>query len=890
MVSQMPIAIQCDSCDARFAVKDNLAGKKIRCIKCKTVVSVPTIQGSAAKPSASPQQTNTSATHTIAESARIARPAKQVPTEPAESQPLKARVVRPQQTSSAATRATSAPPRTSRPSTDIRQTDIRQTDKSGNQEPRKASIPSKAFDPPPRDFDAFHDKVLSSFESDRIERVPVEWSYRIGIGLVSIVMVALPLIYLAIIGLVAWGTYYHAVNHTSMMTAAAAAGTGRNQGKGVVFAFLAYAALIIMGIVMILFMLKPIFSRPSNNSGRRSLKPDDEPLLFDFVDQICDIVGAPQPKRIDIDCNINASAGFNRGIWSMFGHDLVLTIGMPLVAGLTMRQFAGVLAHEFGHFAQGTGMRVSYLIRSISYWFTRVVYERDSWDEKLENWSRSIDIRIGWIFYLTRLSVWLTRRILWLLMVTGHAVSGFLLRQMEYDADRHEARVAGSDIFASTARQLSVLGVAHQGALSDLGQFYDEGRLGDNLPKLIALNVEQIPAKLLKKLQDHEATAETSIFDTHPADRDRIASAARENSNGIFALPSPASHLFRRFDFHARAVTWDFYKEVFGEELKKESIHPVDQLVERQKIQNESFKALRRFFQGHFSWYRPMPSPVNVWDAPSMPKQFAKALPEHRQTMLTAAPEYAKAWKRYDKADSLLIEIKLAKALITAGVTVKRTDFSIPLTTRRQVSDAEESAGLRQGRMEPKLRAFEEAAADRLYTALQLARVPQIAQKLKANEYFDYDLDQLLQMFLHINERLGQLMEIRDGQIVLGKLLSILADGNENAAIFERIHNQMTELNDLIVDMHSSFQQTPYPFDHAKADISMAQYMLKTLPDHENPVEIYEAADTIGNSLPPLQARVLGRLCQFVEQVESALGMSVLEDPPEDDDDDGDDE
>ena len=882
----MPVAIQCVSCDARFAVKDELAGKKIRCIKCKAVISVPTVHKSAtAGPSAAAQQTNMSATHVTAESARTPRPAKLVVSEPGEKQPLKASMVRPQQTSSATTNANSASQRASQSITEARQKNERSDPDS-----LKASIPSKAFDPPPRDFDAFHDKVLNSFESDRIERVPVEWSYRIGIALVSIVMVALPVIYLTIIGLVAWGTYFHAVNHTSIISSAAGAGSGRNQGKGVVFAFLAYAAPILMGIVMILFMLKPIFSRPSNNSGRRSLKPDDEPLLFDFVDQICDIVGAPQPKRIDIDCNINASAGFNRGIWSMFGHDLVLTIGMPLVAGLSMRQFAGVLAHEFGHFAQGTGMRVSYLIRSISYWFTRVVYERDSWDEKLEDWSRSIDIRIGWIFYLTRFSVWLTRRILWLLMVTGHAVSGFLLRQMEYDADRHEARVAGSNIFASTARQLSVLGVAHQGALSDLGQFYDEGRLGDNLPKLIALNVEQIPAKLLSKLRDHEAKAETSIFDTHPADRDRIASAARENSNGIFSLPSPASHLFRRFDFHARAVTWDFYKEVFGEELKKESIHPVDQLVERQKIQNESFKALRRFFQGHFSWYRPMPSPVSVWDTPSQPKQFAKALPQHRQTMLAAAPGYAKAWKRFDKADTLLIEIKLAKALITAGVNVKSTDFSIPLTTRRQVSDAEESAGVRQGRMEPKLRAFEEAAADRLYTALQLARVPQIASKLKDKEFYDYDLDQLLQMFLHINERLGQLMEIRDGQIVLGKLLSILSDGNENAAVFEKIHSQMTELNDLIVDMHSSFQQTPYPFDHAKADISMAEYMLKTLPDHENPVEIYEAADTIGNSLPPLQARVLGRLCQFVEQVESTLGMPLLEDPPEDDDDDQDDE
>jgi hypothetical protein len=67
----------------------------------------------------------------------------------------------------------------------------------------------------------------------------------------------------------------------------------------------------------------------------------------------------------------------------MFGNDLVLTIGMPLVAGMSLRQFAGVLAHEFGHFSQGAGMRLSFIIRSINLWFMRVVYERDDWDERL---------------------------------------------------------------------------------------------------------------------------------------------------------------------------------------------------------------------------------------------------------------------------------------------------------------------------------------------------------------------------------------------------------------------------------------------------------------------------------------------------------------------------
>ena len=102
-------------------------------------------------------------------------------------------------------------------------------------------------------------------------------------------------------------------------------------------------------------MFKPILSRPKRKERDWSLDPDDEPLVFAFVNKVCDVVRAPKPKRIDIDTNVNASASFRRGMLSMLGNDLVLTIGLPLVAGLTLRQLAGVLAHEFGHFFSGRG-------------------------------------------------------------------------------------------------------------------------------------------------------------------------------------------------------------------------------------------------------------------------------------------------------------------------------------------------------------------------------------------------------------------------------------------------------------------------------------------------------------------------------------------------------
>ena len=59
-------------------------------------------------------------------------------------------------------------------------------------------------------------------------------------------------------------------------------------------------------------------------------------------------------------------------------------------------------------------------------------------------------------------------------MVAGHGVSCLMLRQMEFDADRYEARVAGSDTFVQTCQALGLLQVASQAAMNELQMSWRE--------------------------------------------------------------------------------------------------------------------------------------------------------------------------------------------------------------------------------------------------------------------------------------------------------------------------------------------------------------------------------------------------------------------------------
>jgi Zn-dependent protease with chaperone function len=181
--------------------------------------------------------------------------------------------------------------------------------------------------------------------------IPRAMGYRLGMVLVALLMICIPLIYLAIVGAVGWGVWWHLSHNTPMLTAT-------HNPRGTILMFVLYLMPAAVGLGIVIVMFKPLLMLGGGRAGTFSLEPAEEPRLHAFVDMVCSLIGAPPPKRIDVDCDVNASASFRAGMLSLFlPGDLVLTIGMPLVAGMNTRQFAAILAHEFGHFAQGTAMR-----------------------------------------------------------------------------------------------------------------------------------------------------------------------------------------------------------------------------------------------------------------------------------------------------------------------------------------------------------------------------------------------------------------------------------------------------------------------------------------------------------------------------------------------------
>ena len=76
-----------------------------------------------------------------------------------------------------------------------------------------------------------------------------------------------------------------------------------------------YLGPAVAGGILIFFMVKPFFGAKTKSRSPSRWDPVKEPLLFAFVQKICGLVGAPAPCRIDVDCQVNASASLRRGFW-----------------------------------------------------------------------------------------------------------------------------------------------------------------------------------------------------------------------------------------------------------------------------------------------------------------------------------------------------------------------------------------------------------------------------------------------------------------------------------------------------------------------------------------------------------------------------------------------
>jgi len=390
-----------------------------------------------------------------------------------------------------------------------------------------------------------------------VPRCRISLFYQLGLLLVAGIMVLLPIAYLAFAALAGYLVYWYALHARRMLYDSPVS------VHGLILRLVFYLGPIIGGMVAVFFMFKPLLARRRKPAEPLELNPAELPRVYQLIAHVSDLLRVRVPRRIWLDCELNASAGFRRGLMSFLGRDLVVTIGLPLVAGLNTRQLAAVVAHELGHCTQGLAMRLGYLIDRIDGWFARVVFERDTWDEALDEWDSSVDDwRLSLIVGCARFGVGFSRKVLTLLMLIGHAASCFLSRQMEYHADACASEVAGSQGLESLLVRVQELNVLAEMVHPTLRQLWQKRRqLPDSVPEFYEQMEQRLPPQFHEEPHQTLLNETGGLLATHPTPAQRIQKARQRGAAGIFALEKPARGLFENFAGTARLVTARHYRQ-----------------------------------------------------------------------------------------------------------------------------------------------------------------------------------------------------------------------------------------------------------------------------------------------------------------------------------------
>ncbi|WP_318201707.1 M48 family metalloprotease [Streptomyces sp. SCL15-4] len=260
-----------------------------------------------------------------------------------------------------------------------------------------------------------------------------------------------------------------------------------------------------------------------------------EPRLWALVRELAAAAGTRAPDRVLLTGEVNASVSEQPRLLGLLPGPRHLTLGVPLLTGLTEAQLRAVLAHEFGHFTGGD-TRLSALVVRGRVQIGRVIGQfHAKADDKVAadrtrqqrasakrvakgKKAKEIDTSGVGATYRTMARIYTAYGKLYLRASLSTA------RGQEYAADLTAARIAGRDATASALREIPALTAAHDFYLDSYATLGLAARLlpprGEffgGFGQLLAAR-EPEPAGLRTKLP----RVPVGPYDSHPPTADRV--------------------------------------------------------------------------------------------------------------------------------------------------------------------------------------------------------------------------------------------------------------------------------------------------------------------------------------------------------------------------------
>lgn len=310
-----------------------------------------------------------------------------------------------------------------------------------------------------------------------------------------------------------------------------------------------WAFIVAVGV----YLIKPLFIFPKRSREYgREIKREDSPKLFDLIADTAKAAGVRMPKHIYVNHEVNACVFFNTGFWNIFFPVRKnLAIGLGLFESTNTEEVKGIIAHEFGHFAQSS-MRVGSLLYVANKVITDLAYRRDRLDNMMLRWCLQDGI---WGFWgkATQSVIIRFRGLVDYMFRAQQRNYMKLSRQMEYDADAVACKIVGTDTFVSALCKIQRLSKNFDFYNRVLGNFANQNQMVSDywkgytltLPQMSMFGVSSIEYNRNETNPDaDESKSRVSIeevWESHPSTLKRVEHARTLNLHPAKSInPVPA--------------------------------------------------------------------------------------------------------------------------------------------------------------------------------------------------------------------------------------------------------------------------------------------------------------------------------------------------------------
>ncbi|WP_196892564.1 M48 family metallopeptidase [Aureivirga marina] len=392
--------------------------------------------------------------------------------------------------------------------------------------------------------------------------------------------------------------------------------------KPMIFTFLIGGGIASMGILIFIFLVKFVFSfHKKDRTGLKEITRNEQPELFQMIDEIVDEVGTNFPKKVYLSPEVNASVFYDSSFWSMFFPvQKNLNIGLGLINTCTKDELKSILAHEFGHFSQKTMKIGSYV-----YHVNHVIYNMLNDDEFFDKTMQGVANISQIVSLFVLITAYIVLGIRWILIQLYHIVNKnhlALSREMEFHADEIAASITGSKPLQTSLLRMSLCDYALNEVYHFYNDFYDENIKSHNFYKdqfyvmnflaknnkiKIKENYPQVSLDYLNKFNKSKLVIKDQ-WASHPSTEDRVEKLENLNYKTTSSTIESANSIFKDIEKIQEEFTFNFFKQI---EYKGETSTISFQEFERKYVENHLKNTFSDLYNEYYNTKNPVIFDIN---------------------------------------------------------------------------------------------------------------------------------------------------------------------------------------------------------------------------------------------------------------------------------------